>query len=113
MPSGQKRPLSRFEVATLGPLGALAAFDADGFGEVAWAVGDGDLGTGVSWAAGVVAGVAEGVPLSASAEQPASAAAPALARASSPTVRSTLRRCTASVGCANGASESDLAAGVS
>ncbi len=57
-------PTGTFEVATLGPLGAFAVFDADGFGEVAWAVGDGDVGAGVSWAAGVVAGVAEGVPLS-------------------------------------------------
>jgi hypothetical protein len=106
-------PTGTFEVDTLGPLGAFAVFDADGFGEVAWAVGDGDVGAGVSWAAGVVAGVAEGVPRSPSAEQPASAAAPALARASSPAVRSTVRRCTASAGCATSASESDLAADVS
>ena len=53
-------PTGTFEVATLGPLGALAVFDADGFGDMAWAVGDGDAGAGVSWAAGVVAGVAEG-----------------------------------------------------
>src|SRR6478672_13676045 len=105
-------PTRTFEVATLGPLGALAVFDADGFGDVAWAVGDGDAGAGVCWAAGVVAGVAEGDPLSASAEQPASAAAPALARASSPAVRSAVRRCAANVGCANSASESDLAVGV-
>jgi hypothetical protein len=43
------------DVATLGPLGALAC-DADGLGEVASAVGDGEAGGEVVSAAGVADG---------------------------------------------------------
>src|SRR4029450_5443620 len=80
-------PTGTLEVATLGPLGALPC-EADGLGEVASAVGDGEAGGDVVAAAGE----AEGEPLSASAEQLVSAAAPVPARASSPAARSTVRR---------------------
>jgi len=80
-------PTGTLDVATLGPLGALAC-EADGLGEVASAVGDGEAGGGVVAAAGV----ADGGPLWASAEQLASPAAPVPVRASSPAARSKVRR---------------------
>src|SRR3954453_7420421 len=88
-------PTGTSEVATLGPSGA-SAFEADGLGEVASAIGDGDAGGDVA-----AAGGAGGEPVSASAEQLASAAVLALARASNPAVRSTVRRVVAGVSLAD------------
>jgi hypothetical protein len=77
------------------------AVDADGLEDVAAAVGDGDVGTVVSAAAGE----AGDEPLDSSAQAP-SAAAPAPVRPRSPAARKMVRRVGADVSCCGGWSPS-------